>query len=160
MNKVFGVTDYDMTPVLLIGGIGFAFLFLAITFVVRLALLKAEEGSPKYRLTGHLITTFVLFGLVLLIITACGYALGDSAERRDLRDAQKAWVESHGLTAQPDTVQNLRFPTEVPSSDKEYGLAQVTENKQVVTVHLVWEDGEFVLYGTDGEPLERLEAIE
>lgn len=158
MNKLFGVTDYDTTPVLLIGGIGFAFLLLAIVFVVRLATMKAEEGSSKYKLNEHLITTFVLFGLALLIITAGGYALGNSAERQDLRDAQKAWVESHGLTAQPDTVQNLRFPTEVPSSDKEYGLAQLTEDKQVVTVHLVWENAEFVLYGTDGEPLERLEG--
>ena len=157
MNKVFGVTDYDMTPVLLIGGIALAFLLLAIAFVVRLALLKAEEDSPEYKLNDHLIMTFVLFGLVLFLVAVFGYTVGDSAERRDLRNAQNAWVESHGLTAQPDTVQNLRFPTEVPSSDKEYGLAQLTEDKQVVTVHLAWENDEFVLYGTDGEPLERLE---
>lgn len=158
MNKLFGVADYDMTPVLLIGGIAFAFLFLAIAFVVRLATMKAEEDSPKYKLTDRLIMTFVLFGLVLLLVAVFGYTVGNSAERRDLHDAQKAWVESHGLTAQPDTVRSLRFPAEVPSSDKEYGLAQLTENKQVITVHLVWETDEFVLYGTDGEPLERLEG--
>lgn len=89
-----------------------------------------------------------------LSVEAGNNKLGDAAYQ-----AREAWVESHGVNLTKSTMSDLEFPSisEKPENDENYGLAQVTNaDREVITVTLAWEDGEFVLYGTDGQPLERM----
>lgn len=86
------------------------------------------------------------------------------AENREQADAayeaRHTWVESHGVNLTKNTMSDLDFPSisEKPEGDENYGLAQATNaDREVITVTLAWEDGKFVLYGTDGQPLEVLD---
>ena len=119
---------------------------------------KYGEKSPEAKRNNRVMFSFALIILIVSHLSVFLW-LADLGEKREaVAETKTAWVESHGLTVQPDTVAKLRFPEEAPAEDTKYGLAQVTTDEQeVTTVSLVWEDGEFVLYGTDGQPLEVIE---
>lgn len=96
-------------------------------------------------------------GMVLMVFVygfTQSFLVGGSEEKA--RTAQTEWVESHGVSLTDDALDDLKFPEERPDGDEDYGIAQVIRDKTIVDVHLVWEDGEFVLYGTNGQPLEAI----
>lgn len=137
---------YDPTLTLIIAGsiIGLGVLVAIIVF------LRRDDG----------ITSVVsVFAGVILMLFVYGFTQsflvrGSEAEARA---AQTEWVESHGVSLTDDALDDLKFPEDRPDGDEEYGIAQVVRDKAIVDVHLAWEDDKFVLYGTDGQPLEVLD---
>lgn len=106
--------------------------------------------------------TIFLVCMALLVVTVLVAGLIQSNMTRDavntLKEDRISWIESHGVTTQSSTITDLEFPNEEPDEDAKFGIAQViSDDNSVVSVHLAWENDKFVLYGTDGQPLERLD---
>lgn len=119
---------------------------------------RSEKSEPRNNAWAY--GFHISLGLALIWITASGivWQIAQSSARDELDNDRAAWVESHDVTTQNSTVADLEFPSEKPDGDTKFGIAQViADDNSIVNVHLAWEDGEFVLYGTDGQPLERLE---
>lgn len=154
MNELFAV--YEGTPEWAMWAI-----ILSLGVMVLMAFGIAFRGYESK-------TSFVFFVVVAALSTISATSLivwdtslrsANSARASVAYEAREAWVQSHGVNLTKDTMSDLEFPSiyEKPTEDEDYGLAQVTNSdREIITVSLVWEDGEFVLYGTDGEPLERM----
>lgn len=112
--------------------------------------------------TAKVFDTISLVSVILFLVVGFGTFIIQSNMTRDalhaLEEDRTSWVESHGVTTQDSTLTDLEFPNETPDEDTKFGVAQViADDNSIVSVHLAWEDDDFVLYGTDGVPLERLD---
>lgn len=149
-----------------IGTVSFAvFIILALTTVWLSAPFadpeaKATAGGKGAR-TGY---GFVVLATIAALVSTVSF-LGHSRSVREANEEKvsqveqlrEKWVESHGVNIKKDTMESLDFPDTMPKADEEFGIAQVTKDKAVIDITLAWEDGDFVLYGTNGQPLERME---
>lgn len=108
-----------------------------------------------------------LFSGLLLIAEAlmAGYSLSERASRLEASQlaavsAQKAWVQSYGISLNEDELVDLEFPSQMPTENAEYGVTKLSSAansaESVITVNLSWDNGEFVLYGSDGKDLKKL----
>lgn len=160
MHLLYAEPDSAQLINLIAGGI---VAFFVVTFAV--AAVKAnklvrmhgrEDGSAK--VFDIISIVAVILALVTGFATLFIQSYLQSAALGELRDNRTAWVESHGVTTQSSTITDLEFPKEAPDEDTKFGVAQViTDDDRIVSVHLAWEDGDFVLYGTDGQPMEVLD---
>lgn len=62
----------------------------------------------------------------------------------------------YGIKLDRNQLSELKFPSSAPTEDQAFGITQVSVGKKIVTVQLYWENNEFELLGTDGEPLKPL----
>lgn len=154
-------TAPDLEMLYLIAGSVLAFsvlLFVASNTKARtlVRMYGREDGPAKVFDIIALVAVLLFFATL-----AVGYIAHSNIQRdsiQTLREDRIDWVESHGVTTQSSTIADLEFPADAPDGDTKFGVAQViADDNSIISVHLAWEDGDFVLYGTDGQPLERLE---
>lgn len=154
MDALFA--EYANTP----GWVPWAMLafFTATVVAGFLIIFRNYKGKRGLVALATVLVSSVLCSVALLTwqlsVEAGNDELGDAAY-----EAREAWVESHGVNLTKSTMSDLEFPSisEKPEADENYGLAQVTTaDREVITVTLAWENNEFVLYGTDGQPLEAI----
>lgn len=154
MNELF--TTYVAAPDWAMWGTGGA---LGVTVLTSFTLLFRGYKS-KVSLAAYIAVMVVGLAASITFIAWNVSVAGGNSDRAGIAyEARADWVESHGVNLTKNTMSDLEFPSiyEKPTEDEDYGLAQVTTaNREVTTVTLAWEDGQFVLYGTDGEPLERI----
>lgn len=159
MHLLYTAPDLKMLYLIVGSVLVFSFLlFVASTTKARtlVRMYGREDGPAK-------VFDIVAFAAVALFIVTLGVGyIAHSNIQRDsiqtLREDRIDWVESHGVTTQSSTLTDLEFPNDAPDEDTKFGVAQViADDNSIISVHLAWEDGDFVLYGTDGQPLERLE---
>lgn len=154
-------TAPDLEVLYLIAGSVLVFsvlLFVASTTRARtlVRMYGREDGPAKVFDIVAFVAVVLFFATILVAYIAHSNIQRDSIQT--LREDRIDWVESHGVTTQSSTIADLEFPNTAPDEDAKSGVAPViADDDSIVNVHLAWEDGEFVLYGTDGEPLERLE---
>ena len=130
--------------------------------MLGVSILPTMHGKNRKRAK---VASIILALLAVAALVSTFLFLGYSKAARDANDeklaetvqAREEWVESHGVNVKKDTLENLDFPDTEPKADEEFGIAQVTKDKAVIDITLAWEDGEFVLYGTDGQPMEVLD---
>lgn len=150
-----------------VGGIGFfVFLFssiaLLVSFTMGSDISRRKNADERQKSDRNRLVALGVIVAASFVSTIVGSGLSFSAREanqneRDRADqARQEWVESYGVGIKKDTLDELDFPDEEPTQDTEYGIAEVTQEKTIVSVLLVWEDGDFVLYGTDGQPLQEL----
>lgn len=139
-----------------------------VAFFVVTFLAAAFKANKLVRVHGREDGSAKVFDIISIVAVVLALATGfatlfiQSALQRaalgELGDNRTAWVESHGVTTQSSTLTDLEFPNEKPDEDTKFGVAQViADDDRIVSVHLAWEDGDFVLYGTDGQPMEVLD---
>lgn len=137
-------------------------------FLVVTAIASVWNANKLVRIYGRansaakVFDIIFLVSIVLLVVTVFVAGLIQSNMTRDavntLKEDRTSWVESHGVTTQSSTITDLEFPDEEPDEEAKFGVAQViADDDRIVSVHLAWEDGDFVLYGTDGQPMEVLD---
>lgn len=143
MDALFPAYDPTLTLIIAGGIIALGVLVAAIVF------LRRDDGITS--------VVSVLMGMALMMFTFGVTNIIMDGSKAEARTAQTEWVESHGVSLTDDALDDLKFPEDRPDGDEDYGIAQVVRDKAIVDVHLAWEDEEFVLYGTDGQPLEVLE---
>lgn len=154
MNELFAT--YTETPGWVTWGIGASLVtVIALCFVILTRNYKTKAGLVA---TIAMSLASLVFGIGLM--TWDFSVVAENDKRGSVAyEAREDWVQSHGVNLTKDTMSDLEFPglSEKPTEDEDYGLAQVTTaNREVTTVTLAWENSQFVLYGTDGEPLERI----
>lgn len=134
-----------------------AFFVLALFFSYRA--LSAEDASKRATVQTTLFWCFLGLAIVWAIVVGVMKMQAEEGAKEELQKDRASWVESHGVHARPSTVTDLEFPGEKPDDDTKFGVAQVvTDTNNIINISLAWENGEFVLYGTDGQPLEKLEG--
>lgn len=154
MNELFAT--YDSAPDWAMWG---ALVTLSVMVLTSFALLFRGYKS-KVSLAAYIAVMVAGFAASAILISWNVSVAGGNSDRAGVaHEAREDWVESHGVNLTKNTMSDLEFPSlyEKPTEDENYGLAQVTTaNREVITVTLAWENSQFVLYGTDGEPLERI----
>lgn len=148
------------TKALIIGGAIAVFLIIVIiASSVKANKLVRMYGRDDGPAKAFDVVTFVAV-ILLAVAVFVGYVIQSETQKNTanaLNETRAEWVESHGVTTQSSTVTDLEFPKKAPDKDTQFGVAQVVaDDNSIISVHLAWEDDDFVLYGTDGEPLERL----
>lgn len=111
---------------------------------------KDKDGSQRnMKRIGRAAIVFAVFAFIALgsLLTA----------KVATMEARHAWVGSYGLTATSEQMKELAFPDKTPTEERGFGEAfMLAQDDEKVAVRLAWRDDEFVLTGTDGQPLERL----
>lgn len=159
MHLIYASPDFTMLFTI-IGGIAAFSVIVAVTSSV-----KSNKLARMYGSGDGPAKTFNVVAIVAIVIALLAGLSTIFIQRSILRDYTQTlkedrieWVESHGVTTQSSTITDLEFPADAPDEDAKFGVAQVVaDDNSIVSVHLAWEDGDFVLYGTDGEPMERLD---
>ena len=132
------------------------FAFIAIigfSFLDKKDDIKSQKIGKQLAYGGGILTLVtVIIGLSVMLTIS----FENKNSRVEASKSQAIWVLSHGVTPDAKGFKDLNFPDVKPTEDTKFGIAQVVKDKKIVTIHLAWENDEFVLYGTDGQPLKQI----
>lgn len=133
-------------------------LFLGLAAFLLFILGVAASSVPKFK--GSILVgtaSIIAVATSIVLVLASVFAATASA-----RANQTQWLrDEYGITVDSAQVKELGFPEQRPETDSaSFGITQVAWGREVLTVHLIWEDNKFELLGTDGEPLKPLPRAE
>lgn len=137
----------------------FGALFAFIFAILALVMFSAAPGYTKpthFRVAGSLSVVMALGGVAAMVV---GHNLSQevSASFDTIRENREAFFTDRGVYVPESQWENLEFPAYEPTEDARFGIAQAELDGKIVDVRLAWENGEMVLYRTEGVLLEVLD---
>lgn len=98
----------------------------------------------------------MVLGSVVAMVAGHNLSHDISAQFDIIRENRQAFFTDRGVYVPDSEWEDLDFPTYEPTEDARFGIAQAELDGRIVDVRLAWEDGEMVLYRTEGFVLEVL----
>lgn len=126
-------------------------LILVVILLVLLSALRFKQKISRLQLLSGALALVLVGGAVVVFGPVA------TANRTvDAVQSQKVWVEDHGVSIEYKELGALKFPEELPTEDATYGTSLVAQDDSTtVELTLAWENGEFVLYDSEGQRLQR-----
>lgn len=120
----------------------------------------SEKAHRVYRAGAVILGVLIAAGAVWGMFNQVTESNEKEARNEILRENRAAFVEDRGVYIPDSNWADLEFPIEEPTGDERFGIAQGEYQGRIVSVLLVWEDGELKLYSTEGDEIEPLSETE